>query len=128
MKKLLLAFLALSAWAIVTPELHAKLIELKSVAEYDQHFNKGNVVVDFYAPWCGPCKNFAPTFESLAADLPNITFIKVNGDLFGAILARYGIKSYPTIIFFQNGAQKEKMTGGRSKTEFRNILTRIFGN
>src|SRR5690348_2550545 len=63
------------------------VIKLESRAQFDELINSGAVVVvDIYAEWCGPCKQFAPTFEKVAATLTDVIFIKVNGDDFAELV------------------------------------------
>jgi thioredoxin 2 len=75
-------------------------------ATFDRHIAKNDipVLVDVWAPWCGPCRNMAPEFEKAAQMLgPDIRLLKVNADEQPAISARYGIKSIPTMLLFKNG-------------------------
>jgi len=59
------------------------------------------VVVDFWAPWCGPCTSFAPIFEKVAADNPDLKFVKVNTDEEQALAGHFGIRSIPTLMIFR---------------------------
>ena len=70
------------------------------------------VIVDFWAPWCGPCRMMAPNFEEASRNLaPKVQFVKVNTEENPNISAQYGIRSIPTMIVFKNGAEVERTSG-----------------
>jgi len=73
------------------------------------------VVVDFWAPWCGPCLQMAPAFEEAALALPlQAQFLKVNTQDHQALGAQYGIQSIPTLIVFKNAKELERLSGALS--------------
>ena len=70
------------------------------------------VVVDFWAPWCGPCLQMAPAFEKAALAMPlQAQFVKVNTDEEQALGAQYGIQSIPTLIVFKNDKEIDRLSG-----------------
>lgn len=70
------------------------------------------VIVDFWAPWCGPCKMMAPNFEKSAAKFPlKAFFVKVNTENEQHLGARFGIRSIPTIIVFKGGKEVHRVSG-----------------
>jgi len=77
------------------------------------------VVVDFWAPWGGPCRMVAPVLEKLAADHGDkVAVVKVNVDENQELAARYGIMSIPTVMMFEGGQQKAQLIGARSQKDY----------
>ncbi len=81
-------------------------------AQFNQAISQGVAVVDFYADWCGPCKQFAPTFESISNEMAGkASFLKVNADQSPDILQRHNVRALPTIIVFKNGTEFARKVG-----------------
>ena len=81
------------------------------------------VLVDFWAEWCGPCKMIAPTIEELANDYDGkMKFTKLNVDFNPETSAKYGIRSIPTLLIFNNGSPVDQIVGATSK---QNLESRI---
>lgn len=64
--------------------------------------NNPFVIIDFWAPWCGPCRNFAPVYEAASEKYPDIVFAKVNTEEEQGIAAAFGIRSIPTLMVFRD--------------------------
>lgn len=73
------------------------------------------LVVDFWATWCGPCQQFAPTLKQAASQLePNARFIKIETEAEQTISAKYSIRSIPTLVMFKNGQEIDRVSGALS--------------
>ena len=80
------------------------------------------VVVDFWAPWCGPCKAVTPVLEQIAGETEKVEFVKLNIDDNPATASRYDVLSIPTVILFAGGEPKETLIGARPAGHFRNAF------
>jgi thioredoxin 2 len=86
-------------------------------AAFEAHLKNDDLplVVDFWAPWCGPCRMMAPQFEAAARRLePRVRLVKVNTDEAQQLSARYNIRSIPTLMIFRNGQEVARQAGAMS--------------
>ncbi len=82
---------------------------------FHKTISKGNVIVDFWAPWCGPCKQLGPIFEETAKGHPKVVFAKVNVDDQPEIASELGVRGIPTVVFFKEGSEVNRSVGFAGK-------------
>ena len=84
------------------------------------------VVVDFWAPWCGPCKMMGPAFEEAAKAYPlKVRFVKINTEEHQAPSAKFGIRSIPTMIAFKNGKEVARQSGALSVDQIKQWVSSL---
>ncbi len=84
------------------------------------------VMVDFWAPWCGPCKAIAPTIDALEKEFGDkMSFVKVNVDDNPISPSKYGVQAIPTLIFFKNGEIAEQITGMVAKQKLEETIKSV---
>lgn len=104
-----------------------KVINVAVVELTDDTFEKavtdnGFVIVDFWAPWCGPCKSFAPTYEKVSEDHDDIVFAKVNTEEQQQVAAHFQIRSIPTLMIFRDQIIIFSQAGALPEGAFRELV------
>ena len=87
-------------------------------ANFDQVIGSadGPVLVDFWAEWCGPCRQLSPVIEEIAAEMPQVTVGKVNVDTERELAAKYRIMAIPTLLIFSGGEKVKRLMGAKRKS------------
>lgn len=84
--------------------------------------NNTKVLLDCYAPWCGPCKMLSVVFEELSDEEKEVKFCKINTDENPDISERFDVMSIPTVLFFENGELKKRESGFKTKEELKKLF------
>ncbi|WP_323702694.1 thioredoxin [Mammaliicoccus sp. Dog046] len=96
-------------------------------SNFDEQIKEGVSLVDFWAPWCGPCKMIAPVLEDLAKDVEGkANIVKVDVDENQATAAKYEVMSIPTLIVFKDGEAVDKVVGFQPKEQLEQVLSKHY--
>lgn len=97
-------------------------------ANFNELFEKHPfLVMDFWAPWCGPCVAFAPIFEEIAAEFPDITFAKINVDKETHLAKEFNVRSIPFVVIMREHVALFSESGSLPKDALRDLLTQAQG-
>jgi len=91
------------------------------LTEVEQH--DGKVLVDFYAPWCGPCKMIAPIVDQISTEFDELKVVKVNADNAQELMAKFGIRGIPTLLLIENGEVINTKVGAASLSQVKEFVS-----
>jgi len=103
-----------------------KLLDVNK-EEFDKTLEseKGVILVDFWAQWCGPCKVLGPTLKQVSEELEDITILKVDVDENPELSTEYGIRSIPAVYAIKDGKQIDKFVGSKSKEDIISFIENL---
>ena len=94
-------------------------------SNFDSEIKKGVVMVDFWAPWCAPCRMVAPVLDELSVEYKDkLTIAKLNVDENSGAAGKYSVTSIPTLIIFKDGELVERAVGASPKQHYMNMLNK----
>jgi len=94
-------------------------------SNFKETVDKGIVLVDFWAPWCGPCRVFGPVFEKTSEANPDVTFAKVNTEDQPGLAGSFGIQAIPTLMAFRDGVLLYEQAGALPATALQKLIEQI---
>ena len=121
------SFACARLWAVCSAGYSESMVKEVTDATFEEDVIQANrpVVVDFWAPWCGPCRVVSPILDDLSTQHgESIEFVKLNVDDNPASASRYNVLSIPTVILFERGEPQETVIGARSKSHYESVWQR----
>ncbi len=113
-----------STWILPSSHAQDSSLEHVTTATFDDRVLKCDktVLVDFYAEWCGPCKQLGPLLEEFSHEHPEVRVVKVNVDDNAALTRRYGVSAMPTLLVIRGGQEKDRNVGLVNKEKIRQMV------
>lgn len=93
---------------------------------FDESTSDGKVIVDFWAEWCGPCKQLAPVYKELSEEFDDIEFTKLNVEEHQDVASSRGVRGIPTLVFFEGGEEVGRAQGFMPKDALKKKITSMF--
>lgn len=128
-----LALIAMPAFAKLNPGVHYINSLVQRTENVEDAFNRiikenPNVLVDFYAEWCGPCKRLGAALPNVARAFPTLVILKVDvdGPQCDKITRRFSVSSIPAVLCFKNGNMMQRINGFNGESDFINKLRKIY--
>lgn len=109
------------------PVTNSKKIKTLNNKNFKLVIRSGITLVDFWAPWCGPCKMVAPVLNEIAEETDKVTIAKLNVDHNQPLAQRYKVRNIPTMIMFQDGKEVKRYVGVKSKKFLMNEIEAVAG-
>ncbi|UER54967.1 thioredoxin [Kineosporiaceae bacterium SCSIO 59966] len=96
-----------------------------TMENHDETVQDGIVLIDFWAEWCGPCRQFAPVFEQVSQENPDATFAKVDTEDQPELAGRYGVTSIPTLVIYRDGIPVFGQPGALPRPALEDLLRQV---
>ena len=91
------------------------------INEFEEQLSPELTMVDVWAPWCGPCRTLTPIIERVSEER-NVKLLKINADESGDLATSFGVRGIPTVIFFKNGQEVDRVVGLKQATTYTEII------
>lgn len=88
---------------------------------------EGNVVVKFFANWCGPCKMLGPRLETISTEFSNVKFLEVDADKSAQYVAENNVHGLPTVAFFKDGKEQSRLIGLKRMSDYEDEIKKLLG-